>query len=120
VSEERPHSQAEVEDVILDVLSCGIPRTTQEITSAVRNRLPLTSADRAGAAKRQNERKVDQIIANALQAGRRLCRDLLIERISIGTFKITPAGQNALLSRAADIEEMSKIADGLGIDFTDV
>ena len=119
VADKRPHSQSEVEDVILDALRHGLSRTTQEITSGVRKRLPLTVADLRVAAKRENEAKIDQIIANALQSGRRLCRDGLIERVSKGVFKITSNGQQRLSEHKADLEELSKICDELGLEFGD-
>ena len=70
---EQPHRQADVEYVILEVLAHGRIMTTQEVYAAVRRKLDLAAADLAKANERDNEHKIDQIIANALQEGRHLC-----------------------------------------------
>jgi len=99
VQSERPHRQEDVEDVIVDVLSHGRILTTQEITRAVKVRLPLSAADLRKANKRDNESKIDQIIANALQERRRLCRKGLIERVTVGEFRLTEKGRKYLRER---------------------
>ena len=108
---ERPHAQEEVEDVILNVLSPGRAMTTQEITRATKARLDLTPADQRRATKRQNESKIDQIIANALQARRRLCGEGLIERVSHGEFRITVEGREYLREQEEQAGLMRSILD---------
>ena len=103
---ERATQQEDVEDVILDVLANGTIKTTAEVTRAVKARIDLVAADRAPAAKRPNEAKIDQIIANALQGRRRLCRDGLIERVGIGQFRITAPGRDYLVRQRALSESM--------------
>jgi len=93
---ESPHGQADVEIDVVQVLSHGRVMTTQEITQAVKDRLVLSPTDQQKANKRDNESKIDQIIANALQDRRRLCRDNLIERVARGEFRITPKGRDYL------------------------
>lgn len=91
-----PHGEADVQDEIVDVLKHGKTMTTQEIRGAVLSRLNLAPADLKRANKRQNETKIDQIIANALQPTRRICRDGLVERTGRDQFRITAAGQQHL------------------------
>lgn len=105
---ERPTQQEDVEDVILHALEGSGVQTTFEITRSVRDRLPLTAGDLVRANERPNEAKVDQIIANALQAGRRLCRDGLIERTGRGEFRITEKGRDYLTEQRKDIALMSE------------
>lgn len=106
MANERAHKQEDVEDVILEVLEHRGVATTAEITKAVKGRLHLSSADLQRAAKREGESKVDQIIANALQAKRRLCRDGLIERVAIGEFRILVAGKAYLQQHRDSVEQM--------------
>ena len=73
--------------------------TTQEVTQAVKKRLSLSIADLQRANKRNQESKIDQIIANALQAKRRLSRDGLIERTGRGEFHITEKGRADIADR---------------------
>lgn len=113
-----PHTQEDVEGEVLEVLHHGKIMTTQEITAAVKRRLNLAPADLQRANKR-DESKVDQIIANALQAKRRLCRDGLIERTGRGEFRITVGGTNYLADQETKVAEMSGLLDELfpqGID----
>ncbi|MGQ0659332.1 winged helix-turn-helix domain-containing protein [Sphingosinicella sp.] len=109
----RPTQQEDVEDVILEALENGAVRTTGEITAAVRGRIILTPADRLRAVKRPNESKIDQIIANALQTKRRLCRDGLIERTGHGEFRITEGGRAYLAKFRAEVESMSETLAGI-------
>jgi DNA-binding PadR family transcriptional regulator len=102
----RPNKQEDVEDVILSVLEGGGALTTDEINRAVRKRITLAPADLERAAKRPNEAKIDQIIANALQDGRRLCRDGLIERVGRGEFRITGKGRDYLTDHRKLVNEM--------------
>ena len=110
MSSQRAHKQEDVEDVILEVLEPGQVRTTQEIYAAVRRRLNLTPDDLQRANKR-DESKINQIIANALQDKRRLCRDKLIERIGVGEFRITEAGCAYLANHRASVAEGLKMLD---------
>ena len=96
MASEKPHRQADVEYVILEVLSDGRIMTTQEVYAAVRRKLDLAPVDLQKANKRDNEHKIDQIIANALQEGRSLCRKGWIERVAKGEFCITDKGQAEL------------------------
>jgi restriction endonuclease Mrr len=105
---ERPNQQEDVEDIILEVLEDGLVRTTAEVTKAVKGRLQLTGADLIRANKRPNEARIDQIVANALQAQRRLCRDDLIERTARGEFRITEAGRAYLTKFRADLASMAE------------
>lgn len=111
--EERRHEQADVEDPILEVLEHRGSTTTAEITAAVKERLASFPADGARANERQNESKIDQVIANALQATRRLCRDGLIRRTGRGEFAITDEGRGYLLKHRRDVEEAGAILDAL-------
>lgn len=114
-----PHTQEDVEDVALEVLRHGKVMTTQEVTVAVKSRLNLAPVDLLRANKREQESKIDQIIANALQAKRRLCRDGLIERTGRGEFRITPRGLKYLADREVKVAQMSGLLDELfpdGID----
>lgn len=108
-----PYVQADVEFDILDVLDGGRVMTTQEVTQSVKKRLSLSEADLRQANKRENESKIDQIIANALQKERRLCRDGLIERVARGEFRITDAGQRDIADRAAQLATASVELDKL-------
>lgn len=105
----RPDTQEDVEDVILTILhGCGT-LTTAEINHSVRQSLLLVPADLERAAKRLNETKIDQIISNALQDRRRLCRDGLIERVDRGEFRITEKGR----AYVAEQERLTKDASAL-------
>jgi hypothetical protein len=110
---ERPNKQEDVEDVIVEVLEHQRTMTTAEVTAAVKTRLRLVPADLERAAKRENESKIDQIIANALQAERRLCRDRLIERVGLGIFRITASGLSYLADHRAEVEAASKLLDNM-------
>jgi predicted transcriptional regulator len=90
------HGEDDVRLPILEVLSQGGSWTTYELTRVVRTRLGLQSADLKRAAKRDNEQKIDQIIANALNEKRELCADGLIERVEKGVFRLTPKGSEFL------------------------
>lgn len=107
----RPNTQENVEDVILSVLEGGGVFTTAEVTRGVRAKIALVPADLERAAKRPNEAKVDQIIANALQDRRRLCRDGLIERLGRGEFCLTGKGRDYLANHRNQMSEMSVIFD---------
>ena len=111
--ERGPHTQEDVEDVVVDILQHGKVMSTQEVTAAVKRRLYLAPADLQRAKKRENESKIDQIIANSLQANRRLCREGLIERTGRGEFRITPFGKKYLEDRAAEVADMSALLDEL-------
>ena len=108
-----PHEQGDVEDEVVKVLLHGGVMTTQELTKAVKSRLVLAPGDLAQANKRDGEMKVDQIIANALQEKRRLCKSGLIERTGRGEFRITPIGRRYLAEHAAAVAEMSADLDKL-------
>ncbi|MWV27471.1 winged helix-turn-helix domain-containing protein [Aurantiacibacter rhizosphaerae] len=115
MSLQRAHKQEDVEDVILEVLEPGHARTTQEIYAAVRRRLNLTPDDLERANKR-DESKINQIIANALQGKRRLCRNGLIVRTGVGEFRITEAGCTYLDKHRASVAEGLKLLDGMFLD----
>ncbi|MFS0851694.1 hypothetical protein AB3M93_19855 [Novosphingobium panipatense] len=85
----RPNTQEDVEDVISTIFHGRRTLTTAEINHSARQRIRLVPADLERAAKRPNETKIDQIISNALQDRRRLCREGLIERVDHGEFHIT-------------------------------
>lgn len=108
-----PHEQGDVEDEVVKVLRHGRITTTQEVTKAVKSRLVLAPGDLERANKRDSETKIDQIIANALQEGRRLCKSGLIERTGRGEFRITPTGHRYLADQAAMVAEMSADLDKL-------
>ncbi|MCW3837073.1 winged helix-turn-helix domain-containing protein [Sphingomonas canadensis] len=99
--------------MILNVLSHGHVMTTQEITRSVKAKLPLTSTDLARANKRSNEAKIDQIIANALQDRRRLCRNGLIERVARGEFRLTRKGREYLAAQAEMLKDATALLDDL-------
>lgn len=103
----RPNSQEDVEDVILSVLAGGGAFATAEIYRAVKKRITLVPADLERATKRPNESKIDQIIANALQDRRRLCRDGLIERAEKGEFRITGEGRAYLSDHRTLVSDMT-------------
>lgn len=107
----RPNSQEDVEDVILSALEAGTVLTTAEINRGVRQRITLVPADLEPAAKRPNETKIDQIIANALQDRRRLCRDGLIERVAKGEFRITAKGRDYLAEHRNMVSDASRLLD---------
>lgn len=111
--EREAYGQADVEFEVLDVLQNGRIMTTQEVTQAVKKRLSLSKADIQRANKREQESKIDQIIANALQEKRRLCRDGLIERVGRGEFRITDAGLRDLADREASLAKASVELDKL-------
>lgn len=106
-----PHGQEDVEHEIIELLQHGRIMTTQEITTAVKKRLVLAPADLERANKRDNEVKIDQIIANALQVKRHLCRDGLVKRTGRGEFRITDAGRRHFQDQQARVAEMGKILD---------
>lgn len=108
---EFPLGQADVEHDIVDVLSHGRIMTTLEITRAVKARLHLSAADRQRANKRNNESKIDQIIANALQERRTLCRKGLIERAGHGEFRITDKGRGYLRERKEMLKDAMAMFD---------
>lgn len=103
--DDRRHEQADVEDPVLEVLEHRGPMTTLEITAAVKARLAHFPADHERANKRENETKIDQVIANALQGRRRLCSKGLIRRVAKGEFIITPEGKAYLAQHRKDVEE---------------
>lgn len=105
--EREPYGQADVEFEVLDVLREGRVMTTQDVTHAVKKRLLLAKADLRQANKRENESKIDQIIANALQEKRRLCRNGLIERVGRGEFRITDVGLLDIADRDARLANAS-------------
>lgn len=105
---DRPTGQEDVEDIIIEVLENRSVITTAEVTQAVKARIELVAADRQRAAKRENESKIDQIIANALQASRRICREGLIERVERGQFRITAAGRAYLAQNKSLAESMTQ------------
>lgn len=109
--ERDPHTQEDVEFDVLEVLRHGRIMTTQEVTKAVKSRLSLASADLQRANKRDHESKIDQIIANALQAKRHLCRDGLIERVGRGEFRITEIGRADIAERDARAAEAGALLD---------
>lgn len=117
--DERRHEQGDVEDPILLVMEHRTSMTTAEITGAVKDRLARLPADRSRANKRDNESKLDQVIANALQERRRLCRDGLIARVGRGEFEITIECKDYLAKQRSDVQDASVIFDELfpdGID----
>ena len=63
----------------------------------------MQPVDREPAKRRSNEQKIDQIVANALQEKRQLCRDGFIERVSQGVFRLTPQGKKWLVEFQADV-----------------
>lgn len=105
----RPNTQEDVEDVILSALEAGKVLTTAEITRAVRQRITLVPADLEPAAKRPNETKIDQIIANALQDRRRLCREGLIDRVARGEFRITGKGCDYLTKHREMLSDTTRM-----------
>lgn len=111
--EDRPHKQEDIEDPILALLEHGGVMTTAGIARLLKAQLPLTAADRATANKRQNESKIDQVIANALQEQRRLCKKGLVERVGHGEFQITSAGKRYLADHRRDVEIMAAELDAL-------
>lgn len=112
--DQRRHEQADVEDPILEVLEHRGITSTAEITVAVKDRLNLFPADRERANERERESKMDQIIANALPAKRRLCRDGLIRRTARGEFEITNAGRNYLTEHREKVEEAVAMLNKIG------
>lgn len=110
------HRQEHVEFVILEVLEFGRVMTTQEVTKATKKRLELESVDLERAAKRETETKIDQIIANALQAKRNLCGQGLIERVNRGEFRITAKGKEHLVNWRNELAELRKLLDEIAPD----
>lgn len=108
--------QADIEHEIVEVLSHGRVMTTQEITRAVKAKVHLRPVDRERANERPNESKIDQIIANALQARRNLCRKGLIERVAVGAFRITEEGTKYLRDFALQLEQAMTFLDDLMSD----
>ncbi len=111
--DDRRHEQGDVEDPILEVLEHRGSTTTAEITAAVKKRLAPLPSDRERANKREGESKIDQVIANALQEKRHLCRDGLIRRIGRGEFVITDEGRGYLRRQRQRVAEASSIFDEL-------
>lgn len=111
--DERRHEQCDVEDPILEALEHRGTATTAEITVAVKERLALFPADRGRANKRDGESKIDQIIANALQDKRTLCRRGLIRRIARGEFEITDTGRSYLAKHQQDVAEAGVLLNEL-------
>ena len=109
------HQQNEVEDVILEVLKHGGVMTTQELQKAVKARLDLDPSDLQPAKKRANETKIDQIISNALQESRNLCRKGWVCRVARGEFLITPDGQAHLIAEKEMQSLVRGVMDELGI-----
>ena len=116
MSQSAAHRQEHVEEPILEVLEHGRMMTTSEITRATKAKLDLDPADLARANKRENESKIDQIIANALQERRNLCKKGLIVRVGLGEFKITPKGHEHLARHRETMVMMQKLADEIGFD----
>lgn len=114
--ERSPYAQEDVEFEVLEVLRSGRTMTTQEVTKSVRSRLSLSKADLQRANKRENESKIDQIIANALQQKRRLCRDGLIERVGRGEFRITQGGREDLAARERRVANAKALLDQMLAD----
>lgn len=117
--ERSAYTQEDVELEVLEVLRSGRVLTTQEVTQAVKARLRLSRADLQRANKRENESKIDQIIANALQQRRRLCRDGLIDRVSRGEFRITQAGRDDLANRDRNVASAKALLDQMLSDADD-
>lgn len=109
------HRQEHVEDPILEVLEHGRTMTTIEVTNATKAKLDLDPADLARANKRPNEAVIDQIIANALQERRNLCKNGLIQRVGIGAFRITQKGRAHLADRREKLALLDKLWDQMGI-----
>ena len=109
------HRQEEVEEPILEVLEHGRTMTTAEITKATKAKLTLAPADLARANKRENESKIDQIIANALQERRNLCKKGRIVRVGHGEFQITKNGHEHLVKHRKTMALMQKLADEMGL-----
>lgn len=109
--ERSPYTQEDVEFDVLEVLRGGRVMSTQEVIQAVKRRLNLSAADRQRANVREQESKVDTIIANALQDRRRLCRDGLIERVERGVFRITAAGREDIANREANVAATQPLLD---------
>jgi ribosomal protein S19E (S16A) len=103
----RQHSQEDVEDKILEVLEHGGVMGTQQIFRLVKGQLSLLPGDTLPAQKRPGEQMIDQIIANALQAQRRLCAKGLIERVDKGAFRITEKGRSYLSDFREEVVQMS-------------
>lgn len=109
------HRQEHVEEPILEVLEHGRTMTTAEITKATKRKLDLDPADLARANKRENESKIDGIIANALQDKRNLCKKGWIVRVGIGEFRITQRGHEHLARHRENMALMQKLADEMGL-----
>ena len=109
------HRQEHVEEPILEVLEHGRTMTTAEVTRAAKAKLDLDPADLARANKRENESKIDQIIANALQEGRNLCKKGLIVRVGHGQFQITAKGRDHLAEHREKMTLLQKLADEMGL-----
>lgn len=112
----RRNKQEDVEDVILSVLEGGGVLTTAEVNRAVRKKIILGPADLERANERTNESKIDQIIANALQDRRRLCRDALIERVDKGEFRITDKGRDYLTDHRNLVSDMTLTLNEMFLD----
>ena len=105
--------QEHVEDLIVDIMPVGAVLATAEINAALRRILPPTPADNVRANKRGNETKYDQIVSNALQAKRRLCRDGLLDRVADGHFRLTAAGEAYRKRRRQDLDAANAAFDEL-------
>ncbi len=100
------HTEQDVRTPVLEFLSNRSISTTQEITQGVKDSIALMEGDLTRARKRENECKIDQIIANALQANRTLCRDGQVERVGHGLFRITAKGRELVAEHHALIATM--------------
>ena len=108
---QRATTEEEVREPILIALRSGTILTTQEIFKAVKAQIEVVDSDRLRANERTSETKLDQIIANALQAGRALCRENLIERTGRGEFRITPHGQAYITTVQAENADIAALLD---------
>ena len=103
---ERPHREEHVRLHVLEVLEVAGAMETAQITRLVKSQLDLAPGDVEQANERNNEVKIDQIIANALSARRFLCKEGLIERIGIGQFRITEKGRAFVVESGRRQSEM--------------
>lgn len=102
------HLEADIEDVILDVLERRGVTPTAEIYRLVKDRLDLTLADQQKSRARPWNTNIEVTIANALRDICRLCQDGLIERVARGEFRITAAGKAYLKEHRDRVERMVK------------
>ena len=116
---DRPHTQDDLENVVMDVLDSGTIMTTSQITKLVKERIELVPDDLVQANERPNESTIDQIIANTLNAKRGISKAGLIQRVGRGEFKITEAGISHNQKRREDAAISEKVFDEIfpnGID----